>query len=70
MFDNKKSPNEIVEKKGLIQVSDTKEIEIIIDEILDFNKDKVSDYKLGKKKIIWFFFGQANKINKSKRYYS
>ena len=46
MFNDKKSPNEIIEKKGLIQVSDTKEIEVIINEILNKNKDKVSDYKI------------------------
>ena len=66
MFNDKKSPKEIVEKKGLIQVSDTKEIEIIINKILNKNKDKVSDYKLGKKKLLGFFVGQAMKLSKGK----
>ena len=66
MFNEKKSPYEIVEKKGLIQVSDTKEIEDIIDVILNKNKDKVSDYKLGKTKLLGFFVGQAMKLSKGK----
>ena len=66
MYIQNKSPNEIVEKKGLIQVSDIQEIESIIDRILNDNKDKVSDYKLGKIKLLGFFVGQAMKLSKGK----
>ena len=55
MFKLKKSPEEIVKERGLIQVSDTKEIEIIIDQILKKNNDEVVDYKKGKKKLLGFF---------------
>ena len=51
-------------KKGLIQLTDTNEIEGIIDEILNSNKDKVSDYKSGKVKLLGFFVGQAMKLSK------
>ena len=64
MFNSKKSPNEIVKEKSLIQVSDTKEIEFIIDQILDANKDKVSEYKSGKTKLLGFFVGQSMKTLK------
>ena len=66
MFIKNKAPNAIVEEKGLIQVSDTKEIEVIIDNILNANQDKVSDYKLGKTKLLGFFVGQAMKSSKGK----
>ena len=66
MFYKKKAPNDIVEERGLIQVSDTKEIEGIIDKILNINSDKVSEYKLGKTKLLGFFVGQAMKISKGK----
>ena len=66
MFYDKKSPNEIIENKGLVQVSDTDEIESIINEILQLNKDKVSDYKSGKTKLLGFFVGQAMKLSKGK----
>ena len=52
--------------KNLIQVSDTKEIEGIINEILDINQDKVTDYKSGKTKLLGFFVGQAMKISEGK----
>ena len=66
MFYNKKSPNEIVEQRGLAQVSDSHEIENIIDQILNQNKDKVSDYKAGKVKLLGFFVGQAMKLSNGK----
>ena len=66
MFISKKSPRSIIENKGLIQVTDTKEIEIIIDKILNSNKDKVEDYKAGKTKLLGFFVGQSMKLSNGK----
>ena len=37
------------------QQSDPKELEKMINEILSKNKDKVDQYKAGKRKIVWFF---------------
>ena len=66
MFQSKESPEKIVEEKDLIQVTDTKEIEIIIEKILNDNQDKVKDYKKGKTKLLSFFVGQAMKESKGK----
>ena len=66
MFDTRKSPEEIVDSKGLAQVSDHKEIEKIINTILESNKDKVKDYKNGKTKLLGFFVGLAMKDSKGK----
>ena len=66
MFSSKKSPEIIVEEKGLIQVTDTNEIEKIIDLILESNKDKVEEYKKGKTKLLGFFIGEAMKESKGK----
>jgi len=66
MFINKKSPKDIVEEKGLIQVTDIDEIESIIDQILETNTDKLKDYKSGKTKLLGYFIGQAMKISKGK----
>ena len=66
MFQSKESPEKIVEEKDLIQVTDTKEIEIIIEKILNDNQDKVKDYKRGKTKLLSFFVGQAMKESKGK----
>ena len=66
MFISNKSPADIVEEKGLIQVTNINEIELIINEILEANKDKVRDYKSGKTKLLGFFVGQAMKLSKGK----
>ena len=59
-------PNKIIETKGLQQKSDPKELEGIIDKILDDNKDKVEQYKSGKDKLFGFFVGQVMKISDGK----
>ena len=55
------SAQKLVEKKGLVQISDTGEIEKIIDEILTANADKVEQFRNGKTKIRGFFVGQVMK---------
>ena len=55
------SPKELVESKGLTQISDPKELEKIIDEVLAANPDKLAKYRAGKKKLQGFFVGQIMK---------
>ena len=55
-----------VEEKGLIQVSDTKELEEIVDRILVSNSKNVEEYKSGKTKLLGFFVGQVMKETKGK----
>jgi aspartyl-tRNA(Asn)/glutamyl-tRNA(Gln) amidotransferase subunit B len=55
------SPKALVEKKGLIQISDTNELEAIIDQVLTENADKVEQYRNGKTKLQGFFVGQIMK---------
>jgi len=59
-------PKKIIESQGLQQKSDPKELEEIIDKILDDNKDKVEQYKSGKDKLYGFFVGQVMKISDGK----
>ena len=66
MFETGKSAGEIVEEKGLRQVSDTGAIEGIIDEVLAENADKVEQYKGGKDKLFGFFVGQTMKKSQGK----
>ncbi|MDO4674749.1 Asp-tRNA(Asn)/Glu-tRNA(Gln) amidotransferase subunit GatB [Campylobacter sp.] len=53
-----------IEKLGLKQISDDGAIEVIIDEILAANADKVAEYKGGKDKLFGFFVGQVMKAGK------
>ena len=66
MQDNDRDPHLIVEKEGLIQQSDPKELERIISEMLSKNQDKVTQYKSGKEKLFGYFVGEVMKISKGK----
>ena len=59
MFKTKKKAKDIIEKKGLKQITNTDEIESIIEKILANNKDKVEQYKSGKEKLFGYFVGQV-----------
>jgi len=61
-----KDPNQIVEKEGLIQQSDPKELEKIIISVLSKNQEKVTQYKSGKEKLFGFFVGEVMKLSKGK----
>ena len=63
MKDTGEEPNKIIERKGLQQKSDPKELEGLIDRILADNKDKVAEYKSGKDKLFGFFVGQTMKVS-------
>tara|TARA_B100001057_G_C22743590_1_gene908807 strand:- start:442 stop:1350 length:909 start_codon:yes stop_codon:yes gene_type:complete len=66
MFASGKSAREIVDKKGLKQVTDQGEIEKVIDEVILDNPKMVKDYLGGKEKLIGFFVGQAMKKTNGK----
>jgi aspartyl-tRNA(Asn)/glutamyl-tRNA(Gln) amidotransferase subunit B len=54
----------LIDELGLVQVSDDGAILAIIDEILEANQDKVTEYKGGKEKLFGFFVGQTMKASK------
>ena len=56
----KKDPLEIIEELGLSQITDSKELEPIIKEVLEEYSNLISDYKNGKK-VFGFFVGQIMK---------
>ena len=66
MVDGDKNPELIVEEKGLKQENDPKELEKLIDKIIEDNKEKVKEYKLGKEKLFGFFVGQSMKVSGGK----
>jgi aspartyl-tRNA(Asn)/glutamyl-tRNA(Gln) amidotransferase subunit B len=60
------SPEAIVEREGLAQVSDTGAIEAAIREILDANAGQVEKYRSGKPQLFGFFVGQCMQKMKGK----
>ncbi|MFA7327074.1 MAG: Asp-tRNA(Asn)/Glu-tRNA(Gln) amidotransferase subunit GatB [Candidatus Kapaibacterium sp.] len=61
-----KSPKEIVEEKGLKQVSDTSVIDDLVKGVIEANPDSVEKFKSGNAKVKGFFVGQVMKESKGK----
>ncbi|HCU58911.1 MAG TPA: Asp-tRNA(Asn)/Glu-tRNA(Gln) amidotransferase GatCAB subunit B [Alphaproteobacteria bacterium] len=64
MWQSKKMPSQIVEEKGLKQVTDTGAIEALIDSVLKENASNVEAYHAGKTNLFGFFVGQVMKASK------
>lgn len=60
------TPEEIVEKGGYKQVSDTDELEALIDRIIAEHPSDVSDFKNGNAKVMGFLMGLAMKASQGK----
>lgn len=59
-------PKVIVERLGLVQVSDTSAIEKIVDEIIARSQAQVAQYRAGKMQIFGYFVGETMKAMKGK----
>ncbi|MCE5171906.1 Asp-tRNA(Asn)/Glu-tRNA(Gln) amidotransferase subunit GatB [Paenibacillus profundus] len=66
MLESGKSPQVIVEEKGLVQISDEGAIKAIVEQIIAKNPQSVEDYRAGKEKAIGFLVGQVMKETKGK----
>jgi len=66
MLQSGEDPEEIVNKKGLTQVSDTSEIEKIVEAVIAANPQSIADIKEGKAKAAGFLVGQVMKESKGK----
>jgi aspartyl-tRNA(Asn)/glutamyl-tRNA(Gln) amidotransferase subunit B len=61
-----KSPQQIVEEQGLVQISDEGAILSVVDAIIAANPQSVEDFRNGKEKAIGFLVGQIMKETKGK----
>ncbi len=61
MYRSGKDPQQIIEQKGLLQISNTDEIEKIVEKVIDENPKPVEQYRLGKTGNLGFFVGQVMK---------
>ena len=66
MFKTGKGAETIIEEQGLVQVSDTGEIDSLIDEVIAANPDQLASYRSGKEALLGFFVGQVIKASKGK----
>lgn len=66
MFQTSKEPQQIVEEKGLIQISDAGALKPIVTKIVADNPDTVAQYKEGNERVFGFFVGQVMKETQGK----
>lgn len=60
------SPKQLVQRKGLLQITDESSIIATIDHVIESFPKEVSDYRDGKEKLLGFFVGQVMKETKGK----
>ena len=58
--------DEIIQSEGLEQVTDDKEIESMIDEVINSNPEQLEQYRSGKDRLFGFFVGQVMKASQGK----
>jgi aspartyl-tRNA(Asn)/glutamyl-tRNA(Gln) amidotransferase subunit B len=66
MFASGADPSQIIEEKGLVQISDADEIEKIIQEVISKNKKAIEDFKKGKVASFQYLIGQIMAASKGK----
>jgi aspartyl-tRNA(Asn)/glutamyl-tRNA(Gln) amidotransferase subunit B len=66
MWSEGKGADEIIEAKGLQQITDTSAIERAIDDVMAKNPGQLAEYRSGKDKLFGFFVGQVMKATGGK----
>jgi len=66
LYGSGKAPEQIVQEKGLTQVSDEGALDKIIGEVLSNNPAQVAQFKEGKQQVLGFLVGQVMKASGGK----
>ncbi len=66
VYSSGKTPEQIVQEKGLVQVSDEGALDTIINEVLAKNPTQVAQFKEGKQQVLGFLVGQVMKASGGK----
>ena len=66
MWRGEGSTDRIIEARGLKQITDSSEIEGLIDDVIAANPTQVEQFRAGKEKVLGFFVGQIMKQSKGK----
>ncbi|MFQ6031895.1 MAG: Asp-tRNA(Asn)/Glu-tRNA(Gln) amidotransferase subunit GatB [Candidatus Zixiibacteriota bacterium] len=66
MAETGESASEIITEKGLMQITDKKDLTAIIESILKENEENVKRYHAGKEKLFGFFVGEVMKKTQGK----
>lgn len=66
MFEKGGKPKELIASMGLVQISDTSELEAMVRQVLEENPESVEQFRQGKDRILGFLVGQVMKASKGK----
>ncbi len=66
MIEDASGVDEIIESKGLKQVTDSGEIEQLVDQVIANNPDQVQQFRDGKEQVLGFLVGQAMQLSQGK----
>ena len=66
MFEHPRDPEDIIDEKGWVQISDEGAIKDVVLKVLESNPQSIEDYKAGKDRALGFLVGQAMKETKGK----
>ncbi|HKN85573.1 MAG TPA: Asp-tRNA(Asn)/Glu-tRNA(Gln) amidotransferase GatCAB subunit B, partial [Nitrospiraceae bacterium] len=66
LYASGKSPEQLVQEKGLTQVSDEGALETIINDVMAKNPAQLAQYRSGKDQVLGFFVGQVLKASGGK----
>ncbi len=59
MWDGEGSADQVIDAKGLKQITDSSAIEVVVDKVIAANPSQVAEYQAGKGKLIGFFVGKV-----------
>ena len=66
MWSGEGTADEIIETKGLKQITDSSAIDAIVDAVIEANPGQAAEYRAGKDRLLGFFVGQVMKETKGK----
>jgi aspartyl-tRNA(Asn)/glutamyl-tRNA(Gln) amidotransferase subunit B len=66
MWNGEGTAGELIESKGLKQITDSGELESIVDDVLSRSQDQIEQYRGGQTKVFGYFVGQVMKATQGK----
>jgi aspartyl-tRNA(Asn)/glutamyl-tRNA(Gln) amidotransferase subunit B len=66
LWTNEGTVAEIIEKRGLVQISDSASIGALVDQVIAANPTQVEQFRAGKQQVLGFLVGQVMKASKGK----
>lgn len=60
------APRQVAQARDLVQISDTAELESVVDRVLSDNEDAAASYRAGEEKVLGFLVGQVMRATQGK----